>query len=144
LLKDKICDQNAVGHYARDLRRELWEFIPDENSTTETANELLNQCAEVFRLAAEIQSIFMKSKAIFAVAFPEDGGTGAVNDDEEEAFLRLRYDSETMDPFMYSEELGPQTRLYMAMSPVLRKTGSADGHSYDTTQVLVKANVICN
>ena len=132
---------SLLGHLSRRdperlkniVRRELDEVKDFCNIVLSKSNiDFLQGMLDIFENALELDEIFMKSKAFFAVR----SYTLAKQE-------QLRFDANKMEALAYSETLSSQTIVDFLVSPFLRKSGNSDGCNYEDTMVLCKASVVC-
>lgn len=107
-------------------------LLSEEKQGSQTAKQrLAKQLHKVYADAAELHSIFMKSKALFQVGWMENKGT-------------LKYKPKYMEAMGYENDLDNKSVVICQVSPVLLKYGNADGMDYDKGEVLIKLNVVCD
>ncbi|RBR11810.1 uncharacterized protein FIESC28_08849 [Fusarium coffeatum] len=132
---------SLLGHLSRRdpeslkniVRGELDEVKGFCNIVLSKSNiDFLQGMLDIFENALELDEIFMKSKAFFAVRLCVPSKQGLV-----------RFDANKMEALAYSETLSSQTIVDFIVSPFLRKSGNSDGCNYEDTMVLCKASVVC-
>jgi hypothetical protein len=94
--------------------------------------DFLQGMLDIFENALELDEIFMKSKAFFAIR-------SHVPAKQEQ----LRFDANRMEALAYGETLSSQSIVHFIVSPLLKKSGNGDGCNYDDAMVLCKASVVC-
>ncbi|KXH62516.1 hypothetical protein CNYM01_01727 [Colletotrichum nymphaeae SA-01] len=111
-------------------------FIPNECPNYKAKNEKLEKyILKIFDDAVQLRGIFMASKAYFYPRWYKDKAGGA----------RIRFDDKSMEAEGWEKEpLGDGNIVLCNISPGLVKVGTADGDSYDSDLLLVKARVVCD
>lgn len=80
----------------------------------------------------DLDDMLMSSRAVFMVRWNESGQS-----------THVLFNGDKMEAIAYSEELSPKTIVEIEISPMLVKTGNADGCNYDSSMVLAKALAVC-
>lgn len=114
---------NALG------RLKLFCNIAADTSGT----DFLREIKGIMKTALELDEMLMGSLAIWSIQWLRSGQSKS-----------LRYDADKMDAVAYANELSPKTAVVLAISPMLLKTGNANGCNYDSEMVLCKASVVCD
>ncbi|KAH7197176.1 uncharacterized protein B0J16DRAFT_366416 [Fusarium flagelliforme] len=133
---------SLLGHLSRRdperlkrvVRRELDQVKDFCDIVLSKSNvDFLQGMLDIFENALELDEIFMKSKAVFAIRTC----TPAKQE-------QSRFDANMMEALAYSETLSSQTIVDFNVSPVLVKRGNADGCKYRNKMVLCKGSVVCH
>jgi hypothetical protein len=110
-------------------------FLRRSARTDRTEKKINEQLNEIVQSAIELDKMMMCSKACFMIEWQPPAKKSHSNN---------RYDKEFMESDIHEVEPSSKSRVKFFMSPILLKTGTADGQKYDTTNVLAKASVVCN
>lgn len=112
------------------------KFLPKNNLHHHVAMTKLSKgLGKAFDYALQLQSIFMKSKAIFYSKWTTATTSTKV----------VRYSPGSMAAEVWQKEpLDEDSIVNFCISPSLIKIGTADGDHYEQSLRLVKARVICN
>lgn len=114
--------RNLAVNIAHDLF--IFTSAPDNERNVE-------QLSKIFTQAAELQAIFMKSRALFSVALdPADYGPWDVDLDRQD----IIHSSNT-------SKAEAKCKIHLRVSPLLEKIGNADGEHLDRRMVLCRAQV---
>jgi hypothetical protein len=97
-----------------------------------SGTDFLQEMKSIMETALDLDEMLMGSMAILSVYWP---GTGQSKG--------LRYDADGMDAMAHTKELSPKTAVVFTISPMLLKTGNANGCNYDSEMTLCKASVVC-
>ncbi|KAF5617448.1 hypothetical protein F52700_12643 [Fusarium sp. NRRL 52700] len=134
----KLWDDNnefikeLISHETRLLR----PFILRGSTRVSRSEKKINeQLTDIVQCAIELDKMMMCSKAYFRIMWNLPGKKSPTN---------VRYDNKFMESGIYEVKLGSKSRVKFFISPILFKTGTADGQKYDTMNVLAKASVVCN
>jgi hypothetical protein len=115
-------------HASKELDRlKLFCNITAEKSGT----DFLQEMKVILETALNLDEMLMGSMAILSTHELEHGPKS------------LRYDADLMDVLAHTKELSPKTAVDFIISPMLLKTGNANGCNYDSEMVLCKASVVC-
>ncbi|KAK0381335.1 hypothetical protein CLIM01_01304 [Colletotrichum limetticola] len=111
-------------------------FVPNECPDYEAKNKKLEKyILKIFDDAVQLRGIFMASRAYFYPKWYKKMAGGA----------RIRFDDKSMEAEGWEKEpLGDGNIVLCNISPGLVKVGTADGNSYDSDLLLVKARVVCD
>ncbi|KAG5804096.1 hypothetical protein H9Q74_009164 [Fusarium xylarioides] len=110
-------------------------FLRGPTRASRSEKKINEQLKEIIQFAIKLDKMMMCSKAHFMIEWNLRGKKSRTN---------IRYDNDFMESDIYEIDLGSKSRVKFFMSPILLKTGTADGQKYDTTNVLAKASVVCN
>ncbi|KAJ4208117.1 hypothetical protein NW767_002341 [Fusarium falciforme] len=89
----------------------------------------------IVECAVELDQMFMCSKALFRINW---------KDHCQDHSKRQRYNSSAMEAIGYETELSSESIVKMVISPFLYKAGNADGQNYESSMLLIKADVVCD
>ncbi|KAK1532232.1 uncharacterized protein CCOS01_04215 [Colletotrichum costaricense] len=114
----------------------FFRFVPNECPDYKAKNEKLERyILKIFDDAVQLRGIFMASRAYFYPKWYKEMAGGA----------RIRFDDKSMEAEGWEKEpLGDGNIVLCNISPGLVKVGTADGNSYDSDLLLVKARVVCD
>ncbi|KAL2873751.1 hypothetical protein SGCOL_011066 [Colletotrichum sp. CLE4] len=113
------------------------KFIPTDCSGYQAKVEkLYKNIHKIFDNALELRAIFMASKAYFYTDWCRKRiAVGA----------RIRFEDKSMKAEAWEKEpRGNGSTVLLNISPALMKVGTADGDSYGSDLMLVKARVVCD
>ncbi|EXF78217.1 hypothetical protein CFIO01_00212 [Colletotrichum fioriniae PJ7] len=112
-------------------------FIPKECSDYKVKREKLQKhIIKIFDDALQLRGIFMASRAYFYPKWCHKEVTGGG---------RIRFDDKSMEAEGWEKEpLCNGNMVLCNISPCLVKVGTADGDSYNSDLLLVKARVVCD
>ncbi|KAF5982891.1 hypothetical protein FBULB1_4080 [Fusarium bulbicola] len=97
--------------------------------------KVTDQLRDILSSAIELDEIMMGSKAIFQVHW---------RDRSQSLNSANMWNQNVMDSVASTNTLSPRSRVVFFISPVVYKTGTADGQRYDSQMVLAKASVVCD
>ncbi|KAF5601486.1 uncharacterized protein FSUBG_8192 [Fusarium subglutinans] len=97
--------------------------------------KVTDQLRDILSSAIELDEIMMRSKAIFQVHW---------RDRSQSLDSATMWNQNVMDSEASTKTLSPRSRVVFFISPVVYKTGTADGQRYDSQMVLAKASVVCD
>ncbi|KAF5972606.1 hypothetical protein FCOIX_9246 [Fusarium coicis] len=97
--------------------------------------KVTDQLREILNSAIELDEMMMRSKAIFQVHW---------RDRSQSLNSATMWNQNIMDSVASKKTLSPKSRVVFFVSPVVYKTGTADGQRYDSQMVLAKASVVCD
>ncbi|KAF5561107.1 hypothetical protein FNAPI_3847 [Fusarium napiforme] len=97
--------------------------------------KVTDQLRDILNSAIELDEMMMRSKAIFQVHW---------RDRSQSPNSAARWNGNVMDSVASTKALSPRSRVVFFISPVVYKTGTADGQKYDSQMVLAKASVVCD
>ncbi|RGP68405.1 hypothetical protein FSPOR_5284 [Fusarium sporotrichioides] len=122
-------DKKAPKMQAIDTLDRLRQFcnIAEEKAGT----DFLQEMKGIIETALNLDEMLMGSIAILSIQWPETGQSKS-----------LRYDEHGMDAVAHTKDLSPRTAVAFTISPMLLKTGNANGCNYDSEMVLCKASVV--
>ncbi|KAL2685561.1 hypothetical protein Neosp_006661 [[Neocosmospora] mangrovei] len=106
-----------------------------KSNTGTTASSVAEDMAVIIRGAIDLDWMFMCSKAIFFIRWPDE------REDNDEP---LAFDRNLMEAIGWKKDLSPKSLVQLVISPNLHKMGNADGQNYDQKMVLTKATVVCD
>ncbi|KAF5582735.1 hypothetical protein FPANT_8407 [Fusarium pseudoanthophilum] len=120
----------------------LWEtevlnpfFLRRSPRTGRTQGRINEQLAEILKSAIELDKMMMYSKAYFMIEWNLPG---------KKPPTKSRYDKDSMESVFQEAELDPKSLVKFFASPILSKSGTADGLKYNIRIVLAKASVVCD
>ncbi|KAF5638256.1 uncharacterized protein FTJAE_5357 [Fusarium tjaetaba] len=97
--------------------------------------KIIDQLRDILNSAIEVDEMMMRSKAIFQVHW---------RDRSQSPKSAARWNENAMDSVASTKVVSPRSRVVFFISPVVYKTGTADGQRYDSQMVLAKASVVCD
>ncbi|KAF5667435.1 hypothetical protein FDENT_12121 [Fusarium denticulatum] len=97
--------------------------------------KVTDQLRDILNSAIELDEMMMRSKAIFQVHW---------RDRSQRLNSVTMWNQNIMDSVASKKALSPKSRVVFFISPVVYKTGTADGQRYDAQMVLAKASVVCD
>ncbi|RGP70493.1 hypothetical protein FSPOR_4068 [Fusarium sporotrichioides] len=129
-------DGTLINSVINEETKIMEPFSPKHHGRTDRADQKVRrQLKDIFRAALKLDRIILTSKAIFERRwqdpFQKPGGFQLFNEDY-------------MTSDNHETVLTPKSRILFCVSPMLLKTGTADGQNYDSMIVLQKAKVVCN
>jgi hypothetical protein len=92
-------------------------------------DDLSKRLHEIIEMAANIEGVFLASRAVFEVDWLHGKQSPLFNEDE-------------MTAVPYPRKDAASKKVYFICRPLLRKTGNMEGHHYDVSHVLVKAGAV--
>jgi hypothetical protein len=123
-------NQKAFKRQAGIELERLKTFCDADSKNSDT--DFLQEMKTVLGTAMDLDDMLMNSRAVFMVRWNESGHS-----------THALFNADKMEATAYSEKLSPETIVEIEISPMLVKTGNADGCNYDSSMVLVKALVVC-
>ncbi|KAG9507570.1 hypothetical protein J7337_001123 [Fusarium musae] len=110
-------------------------FLRRSPRTDRTQGKINEQLTEIFKSAIELDKMMMCSQAYFMIEWNVPG---------KKPPTKSRYDKDSMESVFQEVKLSPKSLVEFLASPILSKSGTADGQKYNIRNVLAKASVICN
>ncbi|KAF5701663.1 hypothetical protein FMUND_13800 [Fusarium mundagurra] len=133
----KLWDDNngfiKIVSWETDLLKPF--FLRRSPRTDRTQKKINGQLNEIFKSAIELDKMMMSSKAYFMIEWNLPG---------KKQPTKIRYDKGFMESDFHEVEPNPKSLVKFFASPILSKSGTADGQKYNIRNVLAKASVICN
>ncbi|KIL94793.1 hypothetical protein FAVG1_01724 [Fusarium avenaceum] len=123
-------NQKAFKRHASVELERLKAFCDADSKNPDT--DFLQEMKTVLGTAMDLDDMLMSSRAVFMVRWNESGQS-----------THVLFNGDKMEAIAYSEELSPKTIVEIEISPMLVKTGNADGCNYDSSMVLAKALAVC-
>ncbi|KAM0296729.1 hypothetical protein ACHAO9_000374 [Fusarium lateritium] len=123
-------NQKAFKHQAGIELERLKVFCDADSKNPDI--DFLQEMKTVLGAAMDLDDMLMNSRAVFRVCWNESGTS-----------THTFFNADKMEATAYSEKLSPKTIVEIEISPMLVKTGNADGCNYDSSMVLAKALVVC-
>ncbi|KAJ4131117.1 hypothetical protein NW768_006659 [Fusarium equiseti] len=124
-------DQKALNHLASEEIDKLKSFC--RPSSKKPTTDFLQDMKTIIRNALDLDEMLMNSRAIFTVRWCDNGQSET-----------LRFDETRMEASAHNKDLSPKSAVEFEISPMLIKTGNADGGNYDSFMILCKASVVCD
>ncbi|KAH7273993.1 hypothetical protein B0J15DRAFT_541926 [Fusarium solani] len=129
------CESGGARALANIETKRLMPFLSAQNSNSDRAQKVSDEIRVIVECAVELDQIFMCSKALFQIHWKDHG---------QDHSKRQRYNSSIMEAVGYETELSSESIVKMVISPFLYKAGNADGQNYESSMLLIKADVVCD
>lgn len=130
--KDSVTIKRMLHVEAKRMR----PFTSDDEHRMDRAdNKVFEHLKDIVHTAIELDQMMMCSKAIFQIHW---------RDQSQNPGQLVRWNPEVMEADGWEHDLSKKSRVRFYVSPILYKTGSADGQGYDSQMVLAKGKVICD
>ncbi|KAM0353558.1 hypothetical protein ACHAPU_001570 [Fusarium lateritium] len=122
-------DPTIVKDFVKDETRNFMPFLPPRQTRANRTDKKVNeQLRDIVRAAIELEKMMLFSKAIWDIRM-----------------VRSRVFTEKyMESYRDENQPSSKARVRFVISPLLIKTGTADGQNYDHTIILSKSIVVCD
>ncbi|KAF5665206.1 hypothetical protein FCIRC_10621 [Fusarium circinatum] len=129
-------DDRSIRRLVLDEAKLLRPFHSTFQSVADRCDrKVVDQLRDILALAIELDEMILRSKAIFHVH---------CGDRSQSLNSATMWNRNVMDSVAFTKTLSPRSRVVFFISPVVYKTGTADGQRYDSQMVLAKASVVCD
>ncbi|WAO83897.1 Hypothetical protein NCS54_00109800 [Fusarium falciforme] len=129
------CESGGASALANIETKRLMPFLSAQNASSDMAEKVNDEIKVIVECAVELDQMFMCSKALFQLHW---------KDHCQDHSKRQRYNSSSMDVVGYETEPSSESIVKMVISPFLYKAGNADGQNYESSMLLIKADVVCD